>query len=147
MTWHNRIATFVWGMAAAWNGMLMVMTGVLLRDGVRSPWTIAAVMALFWVAGVAFAVFASRQACTRTTLFHDGGLHVRQRFPLRVAEQRFDARDRPQASVVEGSDSDGDAYFSCELPLGPPFRMPYRVVEGRRERCEDACASLNTARR
>ncbi|MGY4514922.1 hypothetical protein [Lysobacter sp. HA18] len=150
MTYRNGTAAFMWVMTVVWNAMLLVMTWVLLRDGspsLRSPLVIAAIFTAFWIAGMALAIVASRQACTRVQLFDDGRLSVRQRFPFRAVEHRFAARDRPRAEVVEGKNSDGDPYFTCELHVGELFPAPVRVVEGRRDRCETACRRINDASR
>ncbi|AXK72923.1 hypothetical protein DWG18_11980 [Lysobacter sp. TY2-98] len=113
----------------------------------QSPWLVGGALALFWVAGVGLAAYASMQACTRVQLFDDGGLLVRQNFPLRAIEHRFAPRERPHAHLVESVDSDGDAYFRCDLAPRAPFASPVCVVEGPRNRCEAACARLNAARR
>lgn len=150
MEYRNRIALFTWGFSATFAALLALLTGVVLRDGPpggHSPLFYAVVFAGFWLAAAALAAHALGRACITAQLFDDGSLAVRQRFPLRRIEHRFDARSRPVAFVVEGTDGDGDPYFACEIGPAGPFVRPVRIAEGARERCEAVARRLNEARR
>ena len=126
---RNDKAVFLWGFMAVWLAMLAVMTYVAVRDGgfpQIGGWTWA-VLALFWLTGIAAARWAATFARVRVTLTA-GGVVVRERFPFSTMEKRYRSRDLAAPHIDERKDSDGDPYFVCELEL--PGGRRVAVAEG-----------------
>lgn len=118
---HNRSALFLWVFMVCWMAMLVAFTGLFLRDGAPAgtpPWLMVGVLGLFWVAGISITAWATSKSLVRVEVRSRGRVHIRERYPLRVVERQFVARDQVRAELVESTDSDGDPYFHARLVVG-----------------------------
>lgn len=117
---HNRKAAFLWGFMAVWMIMLIVFTGLFLRDGPPAGHSLllfGGVLAVFWTGGLAATGHVLSKPLIDVRLASTGEVCVRRRFLWRLEERRY-ARAAPvQATLVEGRDSDNDPYFHARLLL------------------------------
>lgn len=100
----------------------------------------AAILGLFWMAGLGAAGFLLR--IPRLSVMLEGpDMVVREHWLIHTRQERF-PRARPvDVRVDEERDSDGDPYFICRLTV--PSGRTFKVKEGhQRHEVEDACRRL-----
>lgn len=117
---RNRKAAFLWGFMAVWLGMLIVFTGLFLRDGVPAGQSLplfVGVLAVFWIGGLGAAAHVLTQPLIEVRVVATGEVQVRRRYPWRVVERRYPRGAPRRATLVEGRDSDNDPYFRARLDL------------------------------
>lgn len=118
-TFRNRSASLLWGFAAVWVGMLALMTWVLARDGAPAGHSflfIATIFVVFWACGVGLLIFAASHPCVIVVVEGDQ-VRATWRYPLRVDQIHYPARNFPKARVADEKDSDGDPYFFARVVL------------------------------
>lgn len=145
---HNNAAAAVWIFVAIWLAMLACFTYIAWRDGGipqvgRWAWPL---LGLFWLCGTGAASWAAGLPLIRLELGADG-VRVRERYPLRVDEKRYLARDLRRPRVEAKRDSEGDERFDAVLDL-PGDRRVVVIESADREsaerRCEQLFASLRS---
>jgi hypothetical protein len=101
-----------------WMAMLVAFTGLFLRDGApagTSKALVLGVLGLFWVAGIGVSAVVAGKPLVTVEVRSRGRVYVRKRYPWRVVERQFGARDKIRAELVEATDSEGDPYFHARL--------------------------------
>lgn len=117
---RNRKAAFLWGFMAVWMAMLVVFTGLFLRDGPPAGYSLplfGGVLAVFWTGGLAASGHVLAKPLIEVRVSSVGEFRVRRRYLWRAEERRYARTVRLQAVLVEGRDSDGDPYFHARLLL------------------------------
>ncbi|HSX60881.1 MAG TPA: hypothetical protein VLF18_11830 [Tahibacter sp.] len=145
---RNDTAAVVWIMVAVWIAMLACFSYVAWRDGGipqvgRWAWPL---LGLFWLCGVGAAAWAAGMPLVRIELSAEG-LRVRERYPLRVDERRYLARDLSSPRIEATRDSDGDERFDAVLDLPGNRRVVVLESSDRasvERRCDELLASLRT---
>jgi hypothetical protein len=139
MTFTNRTAGFVWAFVMVWLTLLVAFTVLLARDGPPEGYslpTMAAALAVFWIAGLAAGGVASAKPCYVASLTPSGATLLWQ-YPFRRIRLGIPLDQIEAPQVVESRDSDGDAYFFVRLEL--PAMPPFDLAEGRiRSECDGA---------
>ena len=147
VTFQNRSATFIWGIAAIWLGMLCVATYVLVRDGVPSGHavaTTAVVVAVFWAAGIGLAILAASRPCYFVEVRRGAQISVAWRYPHKVIRRVIPRTHVEPAVVVDSEGSDGGPYYFARSSV--LYGEPVDLVESRaRNVCEQACTRFNEA--
>jgi hypothetical protein len=143
MTFTNRTAGFVWAFAFVWLSLLVAFTVLQARDGPPegySPLTVTAALAVFWIAGLALGGVASAKPCYVASVDLSGATLLWQ-YPFRRIRITIPLDQIEPPEVVDGRDSDGDAYFFARLTL--PALPPFDLVEGRiRSESDGACRAF-----
>jgi hypothetical protein len=126
---RNNSALAAWIFAACWLGMLLLFTGLAVRDGGvpgtgRWGWV---VLGFFWLGGFGLVVWIAQQALLRITLSMHG-IEVTERYPLRCDSRRYRRRELRAPRLESRQDSDGDPLHVCLLDL--PGRAPVIVAQG-----------------
>jgi hypothetical protein len=119
-TFRNRVAWALWIFMAIWMAFLCLMTGIVVRDGPPAGYSapaVWAILAVFWLFGAAVSVWAGTNRTVRVDVTDSGALLVTHRSPFRAERRRIEAVHVLPAEVVEGRDSDGDAYFTSRVTL------------------------------
>lgn len=143
---RNRLAVAGWAFMAIWIGVLCLFTWIaFVRDqsvpGLDPP-AMAAVFGLFWLFGLGGLAHCVSTACI-TIVIRQGQVTVRERFPLRVADETFEVTRLAAPTVIETRDGDGEPYFRGELVT--PSGRTIVFSEGNDEAdVEAACARLLT---
>jgi len=120
---RNDTALGLWLFVLVWIAMLACFSYIAWRDGgipQVGPWTWP-LLGGFWLAGIGIAAWAAQFPRLRLELNADG-VHLRERFPLRVSEARYRTRDLV-APRVDNARDDGDARYDCVLDLPGPRRV------------------------
>ncbi len=142
MVFANRIAAFLWGFALVWLLMLILFTRLLVRDGPPDGTTFEfmwAIIALFWIGGIALASYALDKPCYFVSVEPDGQVKFTWQYPHRRVRSRIATAQLSPPHVVETEDDEGNPYFVARLDL--PDGRAFRLAEGHdRARCEQACA-------
>ncbi|AXQ28105.1 hypothetical protein D0B54_05185 [Solimonas sp. K1W22B-7] len=149
ITFRNRKAGFLWGFAAAWLGMLLAMTWVVVRDGPPDDYSLHATLvvgALFWFAGLGLLIFVAGKPCYQLELSGDGQVRMSWRYPFRVVRKTLPAGELGPATVIEIRDSEGDPYFMARVKTPDGGVVDFAESSDRGE-CERACERLNAALR
>jgi len=114
----NNMAIALWIFVAVWLAMLGCFTYLFARDG--SPPEVGVfglpLLGLFWLGGIGVAAWAFSHPLIRVGV-SPPGVVVRERWPWRARERRYDAAALAAPTIVVGTDSDGDPYFKCVLTL------------------------------
>jgi hypothetical protein len=125
MTIRNDSALFLWGFMAIWWGM---------------SWTLAgAALAFFWCGGAAGAAWAFSHARLRLEIASDGCAQLECARLFRRRRETLSPGMVARVTVEETTDSDGDAYFLCQLRLADGRH--FAVAEGHDRPSMEACAS------
>jgi hypothetical protein len=117
---HERSATFAWGLIAVWLGMLGMLTWLFLHEGGFGQFAYGievAIIAGFWFAGLGGAAHFLSEPVTRVTV-EGAELRVAERTLFGQRVRRVPLAGLPPPRLVETKDSDGDAYFRCQIDLG-----------------------------
>ncbi len=135
----NNAALFPWLFMVTWMVGISVITWVAFRDALAgAPVTfrwMPLILAVFWLAGIGFSVWALRQKRLRVT-FAAGRVEIVTRGPFRSMRWQGSIRDVIDAKLQEDTDSDGDPYFRCVLTmLG---LQPLVIAEGHQRRTVEA---------
>ena len=147
VTFTNRIALFFWVFALVFLAMTGLMTWLVLRDGIpagNAPLFTYAVMAAFWLAGIALAALVAKRPCVTTGVAPDGSITVVRRYPLRSETKRYPRTMIVDSGVHESTDSDGDAYFRAVVTTRDGSEICL-AEGGVRSVCDDALARFNQA--
>ena len=146
---NNRVAAFLWALAAIWLGMLFTMTYQIMRIGPvdgQSTQTTWLVLAFFWLGGVALSVFVVRESCISVTVDHGHCVTAVWRYPTKVVRKTFPAEHFSLALLVEDKDTEGLPYFYARVITLEGDII--NILEGHnRERCADTCVRFNDALR
>src|SRR5262245_55259456 len=114
---------------AVWMLGLSVITWVAFRDVLAGgPVTfryMPLILAVFWLAGIGFSVWAVRQKRWRVT-FAGGHVEIVTRGPFQATRWQGSIHDLVDAKLEEDRDSDGDPYFRCVLTIPGPQRIVMR---------------------
>lgn len=147
ITFRNRSAGWVWGIAAFWLTLLVAITYVVVRDGPPAGYSRAVVigiMAFFWAGGIGLVAFVLRKPCVLVTVERDTRVSATWRYPHKVVRKRFDAGHVRPAEVVDARDDEDNPYFYARVrTAGSDF---FDLAEGHtRALCESACDQFNRA--
>jgi hypothetical protein len=127
----NDIALFPWLFMACWMSGLTAITWAAFRDVIfGGPVTfrwMPLILAVFWLAGIGFSVWAVRQRRWRV-IFEGGRVEVVSRGPFSATRWQGTVRDVANVKLEEGTDSDGDPYFRCLMTI--PGWEPIAIAEG-----------------
>lgn len=139
---RNNTAAAVWIIVAVWLAMLACFTYLAWRDGGipqvgRWAWPL---LGLFWLCGIGAATWAASFPLIRLDLSADG-VRVRERYPLRIEDKRYLARDLRAPRIETARDNDGDERFDAVLDL-PNDRRVVVIESADRESAERRCAEL-----
>jgi len=113
------------------------MLYVVIRDGLPPGSTILSFgfILLFVIGALLLLLFVSKRPITTVTV-SEGIVKVEERYPFRVLRGTYRACDlREYVMIFETTDSDGDAYFYCQIILPYPFIRPVTLAQGSREHC------------
>jgi hypothetical protein len=136
---RNNAALFPWLFVATWMLGLSVITWVAFRDALAAgPVTfrwMPLILAVFWLAGIGFSVWALRQKRLRVT-FAAGRVEIVTRGPFRSTRWQGSIRDVIDAKLQEDTDSDGDPYFRCVLTIPGPQTLV--IAEGHQRQTVEA---------
>jgi len=143
----NRIAAFLWGFALVWVIVLVIFTGLLVRDGPPEGWSreaFWALMAIFWLGGFGIARYALSKPCYFVSVDPSGMVQFAWQYPHRRETKRFPSARLATPNVVDGTDDEGNPYFYARLDL--PDGSTTCLTEGHdRSACEIACDRFTKA--
>lgn len=141
VAFSNRMPAFVWVFTLVWLALLLLFTGLMVRDGspeASSPAFLWAVLAVFWLGGVGLTSYALSQPCYFVTVDKEGLVRFTWQYPHRRLVKRFATEQLAPPRVVEIEDDEGNPYFSCCLDL--PDGRRFKLAEAHdRSICEQAC--------
>jgi hypothetical protein len=136
----NRISLFTWGFAFCWIGMLLAFSWIFLRDGAPDGFpneAMAAILAVFWLAGMGLAAHALNSPISWVTVDSRGDVALAWHYPHKRVRKAFPAALLGSPALIEDRDSDGDPYFRTRLTL--PDGGFIDIAEGHdRDDCERA---------
>ncbi len=146
VVFRNCKAAFLWGFMAVFITFVALMTWVLFRDLSNSKshgfWQ-AAIMGVFWVAGLGFSAFAARRPCVSVAV-QAGTVRIVHRYPFSREQREVLPGEFESARIVESRDSDGDPYFHARACLNDGSYVDLFESQNR-ERCEAVCERFNAA--
>ncbi len=142
----NRKAAFLWGFAAVWMTVLILMTYVLFRDGPPDGYAMpeaSLVAGLFWIGGLGFVVYVASKPCISVTI-DPAGAAVCWRYPHKVVRRTIPAAGIVPAQVVESRDDEGEPYFYARVGAAEAGIVDLHEGHSRSD-CELVCARFNAA--
>ena len=146
---RNRVPVFGWGFMAVWLGMVALFTFVMGRDGPdpSQPAVLQhAVLAAFWVFGLAATPHVMSKPCTRLSVASDGTATLMRRTPLRREVETWPPGAIAAVAVRAATDVEGGPY--CYSVLVARGGAEHLIHEGRDPEEERAlAASLRAALR
>lgn len=120
MVIRNNAALFAQGVMVAWLALLAVFTWLVGRDGAPqglSGTLTAALLAFFWLGGLAGAAWAFNRPRVSLEVAADGSLRLDNTHRLRRRREVIAPGSLAAIDLVQTTDSDGDPYFTCWLRL------------------------------
>ncbi|MBW6396999.1 hypothetical protein KPL78_04020 [Roseomonas sp. HJA6] len=111
---RNRTAIAGWAFIGLWLGFLLLMTGVIARDGPHpsQPADLQyGAIALFWLIGIPVAGHLLSQPCTRLVVAADGSASMVRRSAFGREVEAFPAGAIAAIDIRRGKDDDGDLLF------------------------------------
>lgn len=115
---RNRMAAFGWGFMAVWLGMVALFTFIMGRDGPHpsQPALLQhAVLAAFWVFGLAATAHVMSKPCTHLSVAADGTATLVRRTPLRREAETWPPGAVAAIEVRTETDDEGDPYWRSFL--------------------------------
>lgn len=144
---RNRMPAFVWGFAATWIALLVVMTAELVIDGPPLGYSfpvMAVVLGVFWIAGLGLLAYACSKPCTFVTVDAGATVTFTKRYPHKRERNSFAVGEISAAEVSESTDDEGDPYFFARVTSSDG--ESFDIAEGHdRERCAQVCGRFNQA--
>jgi hypothetical protein len=145
---HNRVAVFFWLFAIAYLWGLLMMSYLLIRDGLPADqpvWFVAAMVPFFWAGGIGLALYAMNRHCLSIRVDETAQVTVTWLYPFKRRQERFAVSSVAPAQVQQTKDSDGDPYFECWFVTPAGVRVV--VTESHtRELCDTVCEAFNQRR-
>jgi hypothetical protein len=143
----NRRAIVLWVFAAAWLSVLAMVTYAWHRDGGPEGYSgglVLAVLAFFWLGGVALLAYALSTPCFLVEVDAHGRAHATWRYPFHRARRVIGKAELSPARIVVDEDGDGAPYYIARVKVRNA--EPLALVESQdRSICEQACARFNAA--
>lgn len=114
----NNKTVILWVFMAVWLAMLGCFTYLFWRDGgdPELGGFGVVILAAFWLAGLGALSWAFGHPRIRVTVAGNEVV-ARESWLWGHSERRFAAAEVAAPAIVQSIDSDGDAYFSCQLTL------------------------------
>ena len=127
VVFKNNAAVMIWLIMAAWIAALVYFTRVAMTTS-EVPGFLAAVLAVFWIAGLVIAALSLWAPHVRVEISSDG-VFVSERAPLWKRQRQFAARDLSVSDIIENEDSEGGGInYTCSLLL--PDNESIILVQG-----------------
>lgn len=145
LRFRHRLAAILWGFAAVWFAMLLLMTVALHRGvptGGHSFESVLAVLLLFWALGAGLLAYAASKPCFTVSVDASACVRVVWLYPFRIIRRAFTKENLTPARVVRDTDSDGDDYFTVRVSSvdGDTFDLQENHD---RQTAEQTCAQFN----